>query len=66
MLNVKNHSTNPHTEDDGGEEDFKMQHFELHVQHFDVPWLTRLLDLVHICDQRRHFQHFHLLLYVKA
>jgi len=37
MLNVKNHSTNPHTEDDGGEEDFKMQHFELHVQHFDVP-----------------------------
>lgn len=36
MLNVKNHSNNPHTEDDGGGVDFKMQHFQLHVQHFDV------------------------------
>jgi len=31
MLNVKNHSTN-----DGGGRDFKMQRFQLHVQHFDV------------------------------
>jgi len=30
-----------------------MQHFQLHVQHFDVQWLTRLLDLVHVRDQNK-------------
>jgi hypothetical protein len=30
-----------------------MQHFQLHVQHFDVQRLTCLSDLVHVRDQNK-------------
>lgn len=61
MLNVKNHSNN-----DGGGGDFKMQHFQLHVQHFDVQRLTCLLIWCMSVTKIRHFWHLLLLLYVKV